>query len=290
MTGTELNAYLDTVIDKAYSDYWPVAKRNSIILEAMVKSEEVKYLNATAQKETDELFSLLRTNVPYTPVNNLLSLVTDVDDYLHLMAMQVIFSHPFNVLITSATNATPVVITLNGLTNLRDGDQVAIAGVGGNTVVNGTRYVKELYKDFYNRKFVYQLYTDAKLTVPLSGSGAYTSGGTISRFIYNWVKKKNAYRKYSTFGIPDESDPYYEIADGNLKILPLTETCTGVFMDYISKPAVLIDVTDNSVDLEITYPLRYLYFIMDETAKLMAMYSRDTEMYQTETIEVQQQP
>lgn len=289
MTGAELSSYISTKVDKAYSDYWVPVKRNAIILEAMIKGEEDKYADLTNQKITDQLFTLIRTSVAYTPVNNEVDLITGITDYLHLLAMQPRFSVPLNVNITSASNTTPIVITINKLTNLRDGDMVDIAGVSGNTAANGTRFVKQIYADYVYNKFAFALYSDAKLTQGISGNGVYVSGGSMSRIFLNWVKKKNSYRKYSIFGIPTVNDPYYEIADGKLKILPLTETCTSISIDYLKKPTVIVDVNDAVIDLEITYPLSYLYFLADETAKLMAIYSRDGELYNAEEVEIAQQ-
>lgn len=40
--------------------------------------------------------------------------------------------------ITAASNATPIVLTLDSITNLADGDLVRVSGVNGNTNANGT--------------------------------------------------------------------------------------------------------------------------------------------------------
>lgn len=41
------------------------------------------------------------------------------------------------ILITGATNATPIVITVAANSGLKDGDRIAIAGITGNTAANG---------------------------------------------------------------------------------------------------------------------------------------------------------
>ena len=72
-----------------------------------------------------------------------------------------------NTNITSATNATPIVITNNGH-NLQNGDLVEITGVLGNTAANGIRTVANQTTN----------------TFELSGSvgnGAYTSGGVANK-------------------------------------------------------------------------------------------------------------
>lgn len=288
MTGQEFGIELDRKTDRAFSAYFDPDK-NGIILEALIKAIELSYPDATAEKNTDQLFSLIRTNVPYTPVSNQVNLITGITDYYHLLALKAKFQFPYNTQITGASNATPVVITVNRLLNLRDGDLVLIGGIIGNTSANGERYVKLLYEDHVNKVYAYQLFQDEKLFIPITPSGTYVSGGTIKRIIWkNWSKKKNSYRKISHLGQPTASNSFFEIADGNLKMLPDTEVCSEIRLDYIKKPTVLIDYQDNVIDLEITYPLRFLYLIADETAKLMGMSSRDGILIQNSIEEIRQ--
>src|SRR3954470_3051019 len=67
------------------------------------------------------------------------------------------------ILITGATNATPIVITVAANSGLKDGDKVAIAGITGNTAANGVWTLK------YVSATTYQL-------VGSVGNGTY--GGT----------------------------------------------------------------------------------------------------------------
>lgn len=70
-------------------------------------------------------------------------------------------------LITGATNATPIVITI-AAHDLENGDQVTIEGVLGNTAANGTWNIAGVTAN------TFQLATSV-------GDGAYTSGGTCTR-------------------------------------------------------------------------------------------------------------
>lgn len=288
MTGQEFLTQLDEKSDRAFSGYFPNAVINDFIAEAFSKVIEIKYLDITTEKNTDELFSLIRTNVSYTPVSNQVNLITGITDYLHTLALKTKFQFPYNVALTGATNATPIVLTLNKLTNLRDGDSVLITGVTGNTAANGDRFVKELYKDFANNAFKFQLYQDEKLTIPISGSGLFGGGGSIKRIVWAWAKKKNSYRKISKLGEPTVSNPFFEEADGVMKLLPNTEVCSEVRIDYIIQPPVTIDVNDNVVDLETTYPLRFLYMIMDYLTKLEGQSTRDLLLQQSASENVRQ--
>lgn len=289
MTGVEFSAHVSTVIDKAYSDYWVNSKRNDIIQEAFIKAIEIKYRSIVTQENTDEMYNLIRTNVVYTPTSNQVDLYTTITDYMHLLSLKVKNTKFNSASITAATNTSPIVITTNAQLDLRNGDLATISGVTGNTAANGDRYIKVGYENFEYDRFTYSLYQDLRLSIPISGNAAYISGGTIQRVIYTEAKKKESYRKYSTFGEPTIHDPYYEIADGFLKLLPLNSPCTEITIDYIKTITVPIDVTDNVVDLEVTYPLRFLYFIADETAKLLLAYARDFEGEQFEQTEIVQQ-
>jgi hypothetical protein len=75
--------------------------------------------------------------------------------------------------ITGATNATPIVVTstAHGYSN---GDEIVITGVGGNTAANGTFVVASATAN------TYALTTLNGTNV--AGNGAYTSGGTSSRW------------------------------------------------------------------------------------------------------------
>lgn len=79
--------------------------------------------------------------------------------------------------ITGATNATPIVVTstAHGYNN---GDEVVIAGVGGNTAANGTCIVASATASTF-------ALTDQS-GANVSGNGAYTSGGTAVRWV--WTK------------------------------------------------------------------------------------------------------
>lgn len=74
--------------------------------------------------------------------------------------------------ITNATNASPIVVTSLGH-GLSFGTQVIISGVTGNTAANGTWYVGNVTANTFG------LFTDTSATVPVVGNGVYGGGGTI---------------------------------------------------------------------------------------------------------------
>lgn len=77
--------------------------------------------------------------------------------------------------ITGATNATPIVITATAH-GYNNGDEVVIAGVGGNTAANGARIVASATTNTF-------ALTDQS-GANVAGNGAYTSGGTATRWVW----------------------------------------------------------------------------------------------------------
>jgi hypothetical protein len=287
--GTDFSNDINLAIGHDYSAYFDPARANEIIKEAFIKAIEIKYADITSQKNTDELFTLIKTGAAFSLTSNQIDLLS-IPQYLHVLALQAKYSLLLYAKVTGATNAKPIVLTLDKLTNLRDGDRVVISGVQGNTAANGELYVKKLYDDFATGSFTFQLYSDEKLTSPVKGNGAYIKGGAIGGVILEWAKKKQSYRKYSDFNKSTVYDPYYEIGDGKLKMLPSDEVCTDILLDYVTVPSVYPDVEDSTTDLELSFPLRFIYFWKDEVAKLMLMYSRDTEGMNNENQTLISQP
>lgn len=79
--------------------------------------------------------------------------------------------------VADATNASPIVITAAGH-GLLNGSQVVISGVLGNTAANGTFTVRNVTAN------TFELFDVAGVN-PVSGNGAYVSGGRWSRVIPN---------------------------------------------------------------------------------------------------------
>lgn len=281
MTGAELSTLLDIKTDRAFSAYFDPDK-NDLLKEALYKAVEMAYETLDTQKIYDQLFKLIKY-ASYTPVSNQVNLLTGVTDYLHELAVQTTFTELIQADITGATNTSPIVITLDERTSLRS-EQVVISSVLGNTAANGTRYLKKL------TEYTFALYQDAKLTIPISGNGAYTSGGLVRRVVIKNAKMLPPQREIDSFSSGTIYDPKYSINDGVMQFYPTTETCTSVSLKYITQPPVLIDYQDNIVNLEDTYPLRFLYTVISEAALLMGFSSRDTLLVQNSVTEISQQP
>ncbi len=80
--------------------------------------------------------------------------------------------------VTGATNATPIVVTTSASHGLRNGDQVWISLVGGNTAANNAAATPSWFVGSVTAT-TFALYSDAALSTGVAGSGAYTSGGIV---------------------------------------------------------------------------------------------------------------
>jgi hypothetical protein len=283
--GTEFNNILDLKTDQAYTGYFTTAKKNRFVQEAITKAVELKVATNDRIQVQDDLFGIFKTNSVFTPTTNTLDLIIGgaaMTDYHHVMNVKAKYVVAFTgITISTATATTPLRITLTDEVNLRNGEAVQISGV--NAQANGTRYVKRLRNDLF------ELYSDARLTTPIVGVTAFTGAGNISRIIYNDAYDMKSNRKFSNLNAPTVYDPYYEIANTVMKIYPIDQVCSEITMDYVSVP-VYIDVTNNTTDLLGIYSLRFIYFIADETARLMAMSMRDDNLMMQTQSEITNQP
>lgn len=282
--GTDFNNIVDLKVDQAYTGYFTTAKKNRLIREATNKAIEYKVATNDRIQVQDDLFGIFKTNATFTPTSNTLDLIPGgaaMTDYHHVMNVKAKYIMPLGVSIVSASATTPLRITLASDVNLRNGEAVQIASV--NAQANGTRYVKRLRNDLF------ELYSDKYLITPIVGVTAFTGTGLINRIIYNDAYDMKSNRKFSTLNAPSVYDPYYEIANTVMKIYPIDLTCTQITMDYVSIPTY-IDVTDSITDLLGIYSERFIYFIADETARIMGMSMRDDSLMMQSQSEITNQP
>lgn len=282
--GTDFNNILDLKTDQAYTGYFTTAKKNRFIREATNKGVELKVATNDRIQVQDDLFGIFKTNAVFTPTTNTLDLIPGgvaMTDYHHVMNVKAQYIMPLGVSIVSATATTPLRITLAGDVNLRNGEAVQIGGV--NAQANGFKYVKRLRNDLF------ELYSDKYLLNPVVGITSFTGTGSINRVIYNDAYDMKSNRKFSNLNAPSIYDPYYEIANTVMKIYPIDLVCTQITMDYVSIP-VYIDVANSTTDLLTIYSERFIYFIADESARLMAMSMRDDNLMMQSQSEITNQP
>lgn len=221
----------------------------------------------------------------YTANSGKITSTYTISDYWHLLAVKAKFSTIFyGYTITDATNTAPIVLTFNKRNPFRSQDYLNIAGVTGNTNANGNYYLKKL-NDFKGA-----LYADTNFQIPIAGNGAYVSGGAISNITYNYCTPYISEQKISVIVKPTATDPSFEISDNLIRIYPLDLTCSEVTADYISLPPAYIITTDNTLDLTLFYPDKFLYYVADTAARLFALQIRDSELYTGENNEQVKNP
>lgn len=286
MTGSDFSLLLDQKVDKAYSAFYTNSEKNRLIKEATIKTIQSIYRSLDDQEERDKLFSFIKTNSVFIPINNQIYLTTtnnpNIPDYSNLFSVKAKFEKElFDLEIIGATNNSPITLTIKGQNNLRTYEHISVKNVNGNMAANGSFYIKKIGKDRL------ELYNDINLQSPSSGNGVYTSGGNIYRIYYNYCETYFSDRKIDVFTTPTVSKPRFEIANTLLKIYPQEHYCSEITVDYLSVPSVFIDVTNNSFDIEQVYPIDLLYNISDVYSNLFAQSVKDAELFNTSSFEIQ---
>lgn len=221
----------------------------------------------------------------YTPNTGYITSPKIISDYFHYLdygKARFTKTTPFSVI--GSTNSTPIKITLNKRSYLRDKDNVVISGIAGNTNANGTFYLRQA------NEFSYFLYTDENLTNAVSGNGNQSGVGTLSQIFDSTLKFKRSQEKGSLYGKPTAENPYFQQSKMLIKILPDDEVCDQIKIDYIIKPPVFIDTADDTTDLSDHYPDFFQYRIVSEAAKLFTMSLRDTTGLQIAQEEIIENP
>jgi hypothetical protein len=216
------------------------------------------------------------TTGAYTPGTGKIVYDNMISDYWHLLAVKAKYSRQiYDFVIASVTgNGVPIKVTMDFYNNISTGEQITFSGALGNTAINGTWYVKKL------NDLVIALYQDEFFQAPVTGNGTYTSGAIMTRSWYNQAKPYESDVKIGLLNLPSIDNPKYEIASQLIKIYPLTYPCSEITVDYVRKPVVELDITDNITDLELYYPKLFLDEITAEMQRQGTAAMRDLEGFQ----------
>lgn len=237
---------------------------------------------------SDFVFTFTAPGLPagaYTVDTGTISSSKMIVDYMHLLTVKTKYAQNIDSIdIEKISNASPIVITIDGQNNLRTGEQIYVSGVSGNTNANGYRYIKKI------NKYKIALYSDAKLAVPVAGNSAFFVGGSIARVNYNYAQQYVSDRKISSFSPPSVDQPGYEMVRNKIKFYPISEVCSEITIDYISNDIKYIDSANTSLDLEQYYPAKFLYYVADEAANMFAQSIKDGELFQTSNFELNNNP
>ena len=270
MTGVEINQIYSQQIGQNYSGLEDIAKKNRRFKKALINAIEEKYRNLNEQREFDEIGYLINTDVTITPSGNTIDMPSN--DILHILAIKAKYKRIIpGLTIKNITNASPIVIELFTPNNIRTGDQILLANVQGNTAANGQ------FTAIVKNRFKIELYTN---NGPTAGNGQFVQSPltTISRVFYNYCQFIKSDEKISSFKSGTEDYPVYQIGFRSVVLYPYTQGSIvpqQVTLDFISSNIAYFDLADSSNDLEIFYPEKFIYHVIDLAAKDFDITFRD---------------
>lgn len=198
----------------------------------------------------------------YTANTGIVTPANSITNYYHYLTSKILVLGTA-VNITAVTTGATTTITAASH-NLRTGDTVVIASVGGVTGINATHTsITVLNKD--------------KFRIGTT-TGTYTSGGTVQLQSYNYVNQLRSDQKAFIYSAATADFPKYEIGDGVIFYTPTTTECT---IDYLIEQPQVIDVADSTIDLEQWYSPKFLYYLADQIVLNAGADIRDQEIQQS---------
>jgi len=226
--------------------------------------------------------SVVETTVVGVPVTqNMGSVISEdvmLEDYLHLLAMKIdLYSDSYDELETvyKAYTGTPGVFEFFRPTNIRSGDKI-YGTIIANPPTAGAAYFKQI------SEFKYEVYSDSSLSTPVlfTNLPSPLPNTTLSKVHSNWGKYLQSDRRISKSGQPTVDDPRFNQHKNFFLIHPQSATTLSVSVDYVRKPEVVIDVTNNDSNLDLFYSETLLNRLTDEAVKMFYQEVRDPNQYQ----------
>jgi hypothetical protein len=204
-----------------------------------------------------------------------------VQDYMHLFSVRAAYIFENEDEIDSVL-ATPskIEITLQKRSQLRDGNKITISGaLPINNGLNGERYVKQIG----TRR--YRLYNDEELLSPVVATSAYVSGGVITSMKMNSCFQLKPDQYVQKVDAPTKRFPRYQMADNAIIIEPKSNL-QYVEMDYIKLPPFEIDPLNNDTDLLLYYSQEFIEYLVDFTARLFDLDTKNMQGLNMDTPQV----
>jgi len=259
------------------------AEHNLIVGDTFVVSDTVggtdvndTFVVATAPTDT-QVTATSTTSGTVTNNTGSASYGKMLPDYLHLLAMKCrMYTNGAGDDVYRMYVGTPGTIEFFTPVSLRNGERILVTELGANMsspAVGTEAYVKRV------SEFKYELYSDEHLTTGVQVQGVYSSGTVVKEIEYEYGKYYPSDRRISDLGLPTIEKPKYNQSENFFKIFPSEHKCDKVTVDYVSKPAIDITVTDTVLDLENFYSKTLLYRLTDEAVKMFYQETRDPNQY-----------
>jgi len=211
---------------------------------------------------------------------------TNVANYYHPITVRGDFKETLDDLyVEKTTNNSPVKVTFNKPSKIRDGSCIQISGYAPNGVINTVAYCKMISKKSF------KLYQDKTFNVPISSTTTTDiDGGTVTYIHKDKVMvKRKENEDINELKKPSYSNPAYDVASDCIIVQPLG-ACEEVKIQYIKEPTILIDVNDKTIDLTEFYTMKFLYRLVNEAALMMALELRDAGLGQGMTNQIIMNP
>jgi hypothetical protein len=288
MTGQEINNLYEQQIGQTYSGIEDIAKKNRRFQRALIDAIEDKYGKYSSDQQYEELATFIRTEVPFTPTVNKVSLTTNFINHV-LSAKAKYLKQIEDMVVVGASNSTPIVIETFNATNIRRGDIIKISGIQGNVAANGEYYVLPL------NKFKFALYSSPGTANPVAGSGTYVQSFNVlfQRVYYNYCQMVKADEKINSWKRATVAFPLYEYSQDNIKFYPSNDTDgypVEVSMNFVLSNVVTIDLSDGVTDYLLTYPEKFIYNVINFAARSFDLSFRDYTAAQVVQQDIQINP
>ena len=288
MTGQEINKLYEQQIGQTYSGIEDLAKKNRRFQRALIDAIEDKYGKYSIDQQYEELATFIRTEVPFTPVVNTVSLTTNSINHI-LSAKAKYLKQIEDMVVVGASNSTPIVIETFNATNIRRGDIIKITGIQGNVAANGEFYVLPL------NKFKFALYSTPGTANPVAGSGTYVQSFNVlfQRVYYNYCQMLKADERANSWKGATVTFPLYEYSLDNVKFYP-SNTTDGypveVTMNFVTSSVVPIQLQDGIFDYLTVYPEKFIYNVINFAVRSFDLSFRDYSAAQVVQQDIQNNP
>lgn len=210
-----------------------------------------------------------------------------VTDYMRLLTIKSVFRY-------NKINTSTLLFSINNYTiqfeyknKLRSGNKILVEDANSLGAYQ-SYYVKQIsdkrYEFYYDANFT-QL-ADVVFDFRVLNNNPFN-------FYYQYEEYCTPYfsdGKINKNNVPKVYEPAFEDRENSIMIYPITEVCTGVYIDYVHKPNYLIDVTNAYHDLELVYTNKFLYSVANEFANIFSAATRDPELYRSIENEIIQNP
>jgi hypothetical protein len=207
-------------------------------------------------------------------------------DYLHVLAIKCyMYDIDDSVPVYKAYAGTPAIIEFFRPIKARSKDFIHGSTFSGDLGFVVLKQISEFKYEIYQPSFPPSFSNPLTLTQSVANNI-----DSIEQVEENWAKYLQSDRRISKSGEPTIDEPRFNQHKNFILIHPQNAVCPAVSVDYIRKPEVVIDVTDNVSDLSLFYSETLLNRLTDEAVKMFYQEVRDPNQYQVADREMLDNP